>query len=63
MVGKQGGPFVTQEGVKAYVYNAANDFCSGKGLAVETVKVETRGPIPFVRAAEAELQFRCVPVK
>lgn len=61
MIGKQGGMFVTQESTKAYVYAAANDFCSDKSMAVETVKVETRGPIPFVRAAEASLTFKCVP--
>lgn len=60
MIGKDGGPFVSQESVKAYVYNAANAFCDERGQAVQTINVETRGPIPFVRPSQAQLQFRCV---
>lgn len=57
------GPFALPETTKAYVYNAANNFCTEKNLQVETIKVESRGAIPFVRAAGAELQFKSVPAK
>ena len=60
MIGKDGGVLVSQESTKSYVYNAANAFCAERSMVVETIKVETRGPIPFVRPAQAQLQFRCV---
>lgn len=63
MIGKDGGAFVSQESTKAYVYNAANAFCAERSMVVETISVETRGAIPFVRPSQAQLQFRCVPSK
>jgi hypothetical protein len=63
MIGKDGGVLVSQESTKAYVYSEANAFCAERSMVVETIKVETRGPIPFVRPAQAQLQFKCVPPK
>ncbi|MGH7604116.1 MAG: hypothetical protein ACRENK_08990 [Gemmatimonadaceae bacterium] len=55
------GVFGTPDGVKADIYQEANDFCSKSGKAVETVNLEVKGAIPFVRTGSASLQFRCVP--
>lgn len=63
MVGKDGGMFASQESTKADVYRAANAFCAERSLLVETVSIETRGAIPAVRPAQAQLQFKCVPAK
>lgn len=51
------GPAV---GAKADAYQQANAFCAERGMAVETVKLETTDS-GFARSAAAELQFRCVP--
>lgn len=63
MIGKDGGFLVSQESTKAYVYNEANAFCGERSMVVETISIETRGPIPAVRPAQAQLQFRCVKPK
>jgi hypothetical protein len=55
------GVFGTPEGVKADIYREANEFCGRTGQAVETVNVEAKPAIPFVRQGSASLQFKCVP--
>ena len=62
MVGKTsaGGIFSTSSGPKSDVYEMANAFCSDKGRQVETVKLDTKDAVPFVRSSSADLQFRCV---
>lgn len=57
MLGSNGG--FTENGAKADVYKEASAFCATKGGSVETVAIETRGPIPAVRPASAQLTFRC----
>jgi hypothetical protein len=44
---------------KAEVYKEANDFCSAKGLEVETLNVITTPARP-AQLGSTELQFRCV---
>ena len=44
---------------KAEVYKEANDFCSNKGLEVETLRVTTSSTKPGV-LGYTELQFKCV---
>jgi len=51
------GPPIQQ---KADVYAQANEFCSRKGLVIETVKLEEVNQI-FGRHGSATLTFRCVP--
>jgi hypothetical protein len=45
-------------GVRADVYQEANEFCAKEGKAVETVKLELTNA-GFARPAAATLQFRC----
>jgi len=45
---------------KAEVYKEANDFCSAKGLEVETLNVTTTPARP-AQLGSTELQFRCIP--
>jgi len=54
------GIFGTPEGVKIDIYKEANEFCSRKGMAVETINVEADHAIPFVREGSATLHFKCV---
>lgn len=63
MISKQSaaGVFGTPDGVRADIYTEANEFCARTGNAVETVNVEVKDAIPFVRMASAMLQFKCVP--
>lgn len=56
------GMFASAGSPKADVYQEANEFCAKKGQQVETVNVKAQNGAPF-RSANAELQFRCVPVK
>lgn len=44
---------------KAEVYKEANEFCSKKGLEVETLRVATSSAKPGV-LGYTELQFKCV---
>lgn len=62
MVSKQSaaGIFGTPEGVKADVYTEANAHCARTGQAVETISLDVKGAIPFVRTGSAALQFRCI---
>ena len=62
MIAKQSaaGVFGTPDGVRADIYQEANDFCARTGKAVETVNIEVKGAIPFVRQGSAMLQFKCV---
>ena len=63
MISKQSaaGVFGTPGGVKADVYAEANEYCARTGNAFETVNLEVKDAIPFVRTGSASLQFRCVP--
>lgn len=45
---------------KAEVYKEANEFCSAKGLEVETLNVITTPARP-AQLGSTELQFKCVP--
>ena len=63
MISKQSaaGVFGTPGGVKADVYSEANEYCARTGNTVETVNIEVKDAIPFVRTGSASLQFKCVP--
>ena len=63
MISKQSaaGVFGTPDGVRADIYAEANEFCGRTGNAVETVNLEVKGAIPFVRTGSALLQFKCIP--
>lgn len=63
MISKQSaaGVFGTPAGVTADIYVEANEFCAKRGQKVETVKVEPKDAIPFVRQGSSTLTFRCVP--
>ena len=54
------GVFGTPDGVRADIYLEANAYCQRTGKAVETVNIEVKGAIPFVRTGSALLQFKCV---
>jgi hypothetical protein len=54
------GIFGTPDGVRADIYTEANEFCAKNGKAVETVNIEVKQAIPFVRTSSAMLQFKCV---
>ena len=62
MISKQSaaGVFGTPDGVKADIYKEANEFCARTDQAIETVTIEVKGAIPFVRTGSALLQFKCV---
>ena len=62
MISKQSaaGIFGTPNGVKADIYTEANEFCVRTGKTVETVNIEVKDAIPFVRTGSAMLQFKCV---
>lgn len=54
------GIFGTPGGVKADIYAEANSFCHNKGKAVETINIEVKDAVPFVRTGSASLLFKCV---
>lgn len=56
-----GGMFVSGESVKADLYIEANEFCSKRGMVVETIAAEGKNAIPFARTSSASLNFRCAP--
>lgn len=62
MIAKQSaaGVFGTPDGVRADIYVEANEYCAKTGKGVETVNIEIKGAIPFVRTGSAMLQFKCV---
>jgi hypothetical protein len=62
MLSKQSaaGIFGTSGGVRADIYAEANDFCARTNKAVETVNLEVKDAVPFVRTSSATLQFKCV---
>ena len=62
MISKQSaaGIFGTTGGVRADIYAEANTFCARDGKSVETVNIEIKDAIPFVRTGSAMLQFKCV---
>lgn len=55
-----GGAFVSGDEVKAELYTEANAHCAKTGQAVETIKAEGKNAVPFVRATQATIEFRCV---
>ena len=54
------GVFGTPGGVKADIYTEANDFCKSTNKTVETIKIEVKDAVPFVRTGSASLEFKCV---
>jgi len=52
--------FGSPEGAKTEAYQAASEFCSAKGLAVETVSLQMTDS-EYGRPGSVSLQFRCVP--
>jgi len=54
------GIFGTPGGVKADIYTEANDFCKSTNKTVETIKIEVKDAVPFVRTGSASLEFKCV---
>lgn len=62
MISKQSaaGVFGTPEGVKGDIYTEANAYCAKSGQQVETINIDIKGAIPFVRTGSASLEFRCV---
>ena len=62
MVAKEspGCGLATADATLATLYKQANAFCENEGKKLETVSVESKDGIPFVRCAEANLHFRCV---
>lgn len=52
--------FGPPDGIKAEIYQEANDFCAKENQKVETVKLETTNS-GFARPASASLQFKCAP--
>ena len=62
MLSKQSaaGIFGTSGGVRADIYAEANEFCARTNEAVETVNLEVKDAVPFVRTSSVMLQFKCV---
>ncbi|WP_407278305.1 hypothetical protein U5817_17940 [Aromatoleum evansii] len=62
MISKQSaaGIFGTSGGVRADIYTEANEFCARTNKGVETMNLELKDAIPFVRTSSATLQFKCV---
>lgn len=62
MLSKQSaaGIFGTSGGVRADIYAEANEFCARTNKTVETVNLELKDAVPFVRTSSATLQFKCV---
>jgi hypothetical protein len=62
MISKQSaaGIFGTSGGVRADIYAEPNQFCARTGQVVETVNIEVKDAVPFVRTSSATLQFKCV---
>lgn len=62
MLSKQSaaGIFGTSGGVRADIYAEANEFCVRTNKTVETVNLEVKDAVPFVRTSSAMLQFKCV---
>lgn len=56
--GKTG--FVSSGSLQNKVYVEASEFCSGKGLVMETISVDSKRARPFGGFPEATLRFRCV---
>lgn len=50
----------TPSGAKAKVYAEANQFCSSRGEAVETVDLNVSSS-RVAHPGSVELQFRCIP--
>lgn len=51
--------FGPPEGLKAEIYQEANNFCATKGMVVETVSLDMVNS-GFARPGSVALQFRCV---
>lgn len=56
-----GGAFGDPQSILADLYVDANKFCSDQGRSVETISSLPESGIPFVRAARATLNFKCIP--
>ena len=54
------GIFGTSGGVRADIYAEANQFCARSSKAVETVNLDVKDAVPFVRTSSATLEFKCV---
>jgi hypothetical protein len=54
------GIFGTSGGVRADIYAEANQFCARSGKTVETVNLDVKDAVPFVRTSSATLEFKCV---
>lgn len=52
--------FGAPEGAKTEAYRAANEFCTAKGMVVETVSLQMTDS-EYGRPGSVSLQFRCVP--
>jgi len=54
------GIFGTSGGVRADIYAEANQFCARSNKTVETVNLDIKDAVPFVRTSSATLEFKCV---
>ena len=55
-----GGAFGSPQAVLADLYTEANEFCAKSGKQLETISTNPENGIPFVRAARATLNFKCI---
>jgi hypothetical protein len=54
------GIFGTSGGVRADIYTEANAFCARSSKSVETVNLDIKDAVPFVRTSSATLEFKCI---
>jgi len=61
MVAKSGGgPGATGAEMSADLYREANAFCAAQKKQFVKINVTEQNNVPFVRLANAKLEFRCV---
>lgn len=63
MIAKSGGFGVSGAEVSADLYREANAFCAQQNRQFLRISLNERDKRPFVRAANAKLEFRCMTTK
>jgi hypothetical protein len=56
-----GGPGASGAEISAGLYREANEFCAAQKKQFSRISVTEQDNKPFVRLANAKLEFRCVP--
>lgn len=56
---KAGGPMGSHDGARADILGEAGAYCGARGEKFETLSIEDKSNIPFVRTGSTSITFRC----